>query len=305
VFGHKPSYGLVPMRGHIPPPPGCLSEGVMGVAGPLARSAYDLELALDLVARPNELDRKGKAWRLPRPRRETLQEFRVALWADDQDYPVDPGYLAAIHAFADDLRKLGVKVEEARPPIDPAASHDIYVATLFGVWANGLPQEAFGAYATVNAGLAADDKSWAAQIARAVSQNMREWGLIQERREHLMRAWEAFLRDYDVLIAPVMTTPAFPHDTSGHDHTAQVHRTIKVGNETRPYLDNLIWPGLITVANLPATAVPIRRQVDGVPVGVQVAGGFLEDRTTLCFAQLVEEEFGGFIAPDEKLFVGV
>jgi amidase len=305
VFGHKPSHGLVPLRGHIPPPPGCLSEGMLGVAGPLARSAYDLELALDLLARPAELDRKGKVWKLPPPRREKLQDFRVALWADDKDYPVDPGYLAAIHAFADDLRKLGVTVEEARPKIDPAASNDIYQATLFGIWGSGLPEEGLKAYAAASAGLGPDDKSWPARISRAVSQSVRDWNRLQEKREHLMRAWQPFFRDYDVLIAPVMTTPAFPHDTSGHDHTARLYRTIKVGSATRPYLDNLIWPGLITVANLPATAVPIRRQVDGVPVGVQVAGGFLEDRTTLCFAQLVEEEFGGFIAPDEALFAGV
>ena len=305
VFGHKPSYGLVPMRGHIPPPPGCLSEAVMGVAGPIARSAYDLELALDLVARPNDLDRKGKVWRLPPPRRERLQDFRVALWADDKHYPVDPAYLAAIHAFADDLRKLGVKVNEARPQIDPLASDDIFVATLFGIWSNGLPEEQIRAYAAAMAGFAADDRSWPARIGRAFGQNVRDWSRLQEKREHLMRAWVPFFGDYDVLIAPVMTTAAFPHDTSGHDHSAQLHRTIKVGSGTRPYLDNLMWPGLITVAELPATAVPIRRMVDGVPVGVQVAGGFLEDRTTLCFAQLIEEEFGGFIPPDEKLFVGV
>jgi amidase len=119
----------------------------------------------------------------------------------------------------------------------------------------------------------------------------------------MRRAWAAFFETFDVLIAPVMTTLAFPHDTSGTDHTAQLHRTIKVGNETRPYLDNLIWPGLITVVNLPATALPTRRFVDGLPAGVQVVGDYLEDRTTLRFAQLVEQALGGFIAPDEKLYV--
>jgi amidase len=97
-----------------------------------------------------------------------------------------------------------------------------------------------------------------------------------------------------------MSTVAFPHDTSGADHTAQMHRTVQVGSETRPYLDNLIWPGVITLVNLPSTAVPMRHRVGGLPAGVQVVSGFLDDRTTLRFAQLVEDEFGGFVAPDES-----
>ncbi|MEJ2117723.1 MAG: amidase family protein, partial [Alphaproteobacteria bacterium] len=64
-----------------------------------------------------------------------------------------------------------------------------------------------------------------------------------------------------------------------------------------PYLDNLAWPGLVTVANLPATAIPTGRMVGNVPAGVQIVGPYLGDRTTLRFAQLVERELGGFHAP--------
>jgi amidase len=44
VYGHKPSYGIVSLKGHIPPPPGYLMQPELSVAGPLARSAVDLEL---------------------------------------------------------------------------------------------------------------------------------------------------------------------------------------------------------------------------------------------------------------------
>jgi amidase len=278
----------------------------MEVAGPLARSAYDLELALDVLAAPNDLDRKGKIWKLPNARRERLQDFRVALWADTKNYPVDPGYLAAIHAFADDLRKLGVRIDDkARPAIDPADSNETYIATLFGMWGGGLPDEVFAAYVTAAAGLDPKDKSWAARIGRAAGQNLRSWDRLQEKRAKLRRAWEAFFRDFDILICPVMVTPAFPHDTSGADHTAQLHRTMKVGNETLPYLDNLIWPGLITLVNLPSTVVPTRHLTEGLPTGVQIVSGYLDDRTTLGFAQLIEDELGGFMAPQESTFADV
>jgi len=35
----------------------------------------------------------------------------------------------------------------------------------------------------------------------------------------------------------------------------------------------------------------------GLPIGVQIVGPHLEDRTTIAFAGLVEREFGGFVPP--------
>jgi len=303
TFGQKPSHGLVPLYGHIPPEPRALRDIEMEVAGPLARSAYDLEALFDVIAGPNDLDRKGKVWRLPEPRRAKLRDFRVALWADTKSYPVDPGYLGTIHAFAADLRKAGVTIDDkARPAIDPEESNETYIAALFGMWGGGLSEEAFQGYVKASTGLAPSDKSWPARIGRAAAQTLRDWDRLQEKRARMRRAWEAFFQDFDILICPVMATPAFPHDTSGADHTAQLHRTMKVGHDTLPYLDNLIWPGLITFVNLPSTVVPTRHFANGLPCGVQVVSGFLDDRTTLRFAQLVEDDFGGFIAPDDALW---
>ena len=116
-------------------------------------------------------------------------------------------------------------------------------------------------------------------------------------RENLYRRWRDFFRNYDVLLCPITPTVAFPHDTSGTDITAQFSRTISVNGTQRPYLDNLAWPGVITVANLPATAVPTRRFVGGLPVGLQIVGPYMEDRTPLRFAQFCAREFGGFMPP--------
>jgi amidase len=53
----------------------------------------------------------------------------------------------------------------------------------------------------------------------------------------------------------------------------------------------------VTVANLPATAIPTRWLVEGLPAGVQIVGPYLEDRTPLKFAQLLERALGGFMPP--------
>ena len=92
-------------------------------------------------------------------------------------------------------------------------------------------------------------------------------------------------------------TVAFPHDVERSDFAAQFVRTLAVGDRRIPYLDNLAWPGLATVAYLPATAMPTGALVGSVPAGVQIIGPFLGDRTTLRFARLVERELGSFQAP--------
>lgn len=300
VYGHKPSYGVVPMRGHIPPPPGGLHTIELGVAGPLARSADDLELALDVLAGAAELERTAWLLRIPPSRHASLRDFRVALWADAGSFAVDARCLAALQEYATDLRELGVKVDNAaRPELDPHESHDLYIEVLFSVFSGGMPEEVLQQFAGAAAGLPPEDKSYPARIGRAVQISHHRFMQLAERREHLFRTWRRFFEQYDVLLCPVMPTVAFPHDASGDEfgHLAQYHRVMQVDGKARPYLDGLQWPGLITVANLPSTVVPTGRLIDGLPMGVQVVGPYLEDRTSLRFAQLVEQALGGFVPP--------
>jgi amidase len=297
VYGHKPSYGTVSVRGHIPPPPGHLLKVDLAVAGPLARSARDLELALDLLCGPGDLEEKAIAITLPASRHEDLRDFRVAVWADASSFPLDDACRRAIDAYTADLRSLGVNVnEEARPDIDPQRCYEIYLSTLFGIVGAGVPEPVLRAFARA-AETAPANRFYEPLLARAVTQSLREWMAMADEREKLCRQWAEFFKDYDVLVCPVTPTVAFPHDTSGTDITAQFSRTIRVNNEPRAYMDNLAWPGLVSVANLPATAVPTGRLVDGLPVGLQVVGPYLEDRTPLRFAQLVEAQLGGFSPP--------
>lgn len=64
-----------------------------------------------------------------------------------------------------------------------------------------------------------------------------------------------------------------------------------------PYFDQLAWPGVAIAAGLPATVAPLERDAAGLPIGVAINGPFLEDRTTIGFARLIEQAFGGFVPP--------
>ena len=92
---------------------------------------------------------------------------------------------------------------------------------------------------------------------------------------------------------PAMPTAAIPHD---HSHP-MVERRILVDGVERPYIDQLKWAGLVGVAFLPATVVPVGTNEKGLPIGVQVVGPFLEDLTTLDVARRIESNSGGFKRP--------
>lgn len=296
VYGHKPSYGLISTEGHIPPPPGHVAPVELGVAGPLARSAFDLEMLFDVVLGTPDWDAAGAALQLPTARHDDLRSFRVAVWNDAEAYPLDDAYAAAIEGVADDLARLGVKVNrQARPPIDAAASYDVYLQILFGIIGGGLPPQA--REGLLAAGEAAESGSYPRRVGDAVRQSLSQHFAATEARHQLYRAWRRFFAEYDVLLCPVTPTVAFPHDVERLDLAAQFTRRLKVNSGTIPYTDNLAWPGLATVANLPATAIPTGRRVGSVPAGVQVVGPYLGDRTTLRFAQLVEQALGGFARP--------
>jgi amidase len=121
----------------------------------------------------------------------------------------------------------------------------------------------------------------------------RDWIATNEARSLLRQRWSELFREWDVVLCPPMATPAFLHD-QGLDREA---RRIEIDGLLYPYEDQTAWPSVATLPGLPVTVVPIDRLDSGLPIGVQIIGPYLEDRTTLAFAALIEREFGGFVPP--------
>ena len=100
---------------------------------------------------------------------------------------------------------------------------------------------------------------------------------------------------YQVPLGRLRTGPCVP--AVHHDHGHVYGRTIDVNGERRPYLDLMGWANLASVAYLPATVAPVGRTADGLPVGIQIIGPYLEDRTPMHIAKLMEDVTGGFVPP--------
>ena len=78
-----------------------------------------------------------------------------------------------------------------------------------------------------------------------------------------------------------------------------IFRKLDGASGARPYMDQLVWPGMVGVAYLPSTVAPIGCTPEGLPVGAQIVGPYLEDRTTIDIARRLQPIVGGFIAPPD------
>jgi amidase len=257
VFGHKPSYNLVPQRGHAPPG----LDGVgppLNVVGPMARGVADLVLAMDVLAGPADEEAVGYRRALPPPRHGRLADFRVLVIDHHPLAKADSEIIAALDRLAANLETAGARVARRTPLLpDLEAAHHIYAGILMTAMSRGAPLggEPMNAHAYMNA--------LDAQLA-------------------VRRRWGALFGAFDVVLAPCMGVVAFPHQDG--EFATRIHT---IDGEATPYGDQVAWPGMATFANLPATAAPIGVTRAGLPIGAQIIGPYLEDFTSLAFAGLI------------------
>jgi amidase len=293
VYAHKPTFGLVPSRGHTPPP--LPFDRDLSVIGPMTRSAADLSLLLDVIAGPDPLE-AGKAFQLalPAPRHRELKDFRVLLLATDPVMPTSAVVRGQIEQLAANLGNKGMAVTRESPLLpDFAVSSRLYMRMLMSFLAVSFAPEVYASAQDAAAKLSADDKSLAAERLRGIALSHRDWLMADGGRTRLRAQWRELFRHFDAVICPIMPTPAYPHDHSEDQET----RRIDIDGKAYVYPNQLAWPGIATLPGLPATAIPIGLSPQGLPVGVQIVGPWLEDRTPLKLAELIEREFGGFVPP--------
>ncbi len=263
IWGHKPSWGIVPSTGYLDHPKGGTTEADINVLGPLTRSCDDAELLVDVLLRnerpwvPQLTDAPGD-----------VRELRVAAWLDDPFCEVDAEVLAVLEPAVDALATSGVSVDRgARPELDPDDA-----------WRTGL---------------------WLVRSAMTLAGTSDrythgEWLTNHAKRERFRLAWAKFFSHYDALIAPVAFIPPFEHMQQG----TFGERTHVCNGVERPYLDMTRWTILTGMAYLPATVPPLGlTPTDGLPIGAQVVGPYGGDNVTLALARHFGEVAGGYVPP--------
>lgn len=267
VFGHKPSFGVVPTLGYLDEPRGGDTESDVNTFGPIARSARDLALLLDLLVMPTPDRAPAVRIELPRPDVSTLAGLRVAAWIDEPAMPIESGMRGVLHGAVDAMEAAGALVDRgARPAIDPAT------------WIDGA--RLIGAAVSVS-----DDDERPLTHQR--------WLRMHRDRERRRAEWARFFTSFDVLVCPVTTVVAFEHAHEGGWDT----RSVPFDDGTIRYLELEAWPATIGAAYLPSTSVPVGRTDAGLPVGMQVVSPFLHDHRSIAVAALVADACSGGYRP--------
>lgn len=255
IFGHKPTYGIVPLRGHGFPG----TDGVdapLAVVGPMARNVRDLTETLDIIAGP-----EGPGYRLalPAPSHKELKDFRVRVIREMPGVPIDKDTASALNAFTSKLDDAGIDFSESTEGYpDFVRMMEAYIRMLNTVITQGNPD------------------------ARPISAH--EWMALQSEQLAVTRQWTKVFRETDIIISPIFSTPAFTYLTEPD----WSKRQLPIDGKLHPYGSQLSWAAIATYAGLPATAIPVAKNKAGLPIGLQLIGAPYADLTTLRFAGLCE-----------------
>ncbi|TVP56755.1 MAG: amidase [Halomonadaceae bacterium] len=302
IYGHKPSRGIVSLRGHIPGPVGTLSQPDLAVGGPMARSADDLAFLLEIIAAAPT--HEGPHWQvvLPPCRLTALSQVRVATRFSDPLTPIEDELGEQYQTLAGALEAAGATVSHCQSPlINHEGILPLYYNLLGTLLGSGFKakqrrqmrwversMKIFGRWIKATHGID--------QYAAGVNQSFLQWVSHHEQREQLRAAVvRKVFADADVLLTPVAPTTAIPHDHS----MPMFKRHISVNGNPRPYTDKMNWIALATVLGLPATSAPIGKDRHGLPINVQIIGAPGMDLTTIGVAQLMEQAgLSRFTAPE-------
>lgn len=289
VFGHKPTWMLLPPRGHATR--GVLSPSDISVIGPLARSAADLALVVDICAGPDEIASRGLRLELPKLAK-APGDLNVAVWRDDEMALVDDSVSARVDAVADALEQAGAEVDFEARPVEAEYAHTVYQCLLQATLSARLPEERYEAVRQRVEAMDPTDTSRSTVVQRSQVARFRDWTANNEQRTHLRWQWHAFFERFDVLVAPIMSTSAILHD-----HRPFGYRMLTVNGRQEPYFNQVFWAGLANGAYLPATVIPTGPDDNGLPIGVQIIGPEYGDLVTIGIAAFLERQGFAFRPP--------
>lgn len=283
VFAHRPSHGIVPMRGFAPPmaPRTRHVQAVdQAVVGPLARSAADLRLALDVLAGPDVPSSTGLRLSLPPARHTELRDYRVLVLDEHPLIPTAAAIREALQDLAKRLADAGCRVgRETRDAPDLKDLNETFTSLLMALMGVDASDEEYAAAAE-----AAGRGNWTQQ---RMTMSHRDWMRLDRHRLALAEEWSRTFGRWDAVLCPAAPCTAFAHDVRPFHE-----RTLSVDGAEMSYEKLPCWTTLATPNGLPVTTIPLGSDAAGLPIGAQLVGPTMEDHTPIALADLLERQLG-------------
>lgn len=257
VWGHKTTWGLVPKHGHDFPGVSrsdgfvAAHDGVLSIAGPLARNPADLAVLVEVGAEV-PLRRRSKP----------LAQVRLLAITDLPGAPVDASVREPTEAALDALARAGVQIDRASDLLpDQSRHYRSYLKMMNIAMSGGAP--------------APDGKQASA----------RDWFALLDAQAACMAEWEALFSVYDFVLAPPAPVLAVPHADQ-----AVFRDTLTINGQTEPGSCGLVWSGMATFPGLPSTVLPIGTGTylgADLPCGMQVIGPRWSDLDCIAAAEAI------------------
>jgi len=259
LVGLKATFGRVPAW-----PPSLTGE--LSNTGPMARTALDCALVMNVITRPDARD----AYALPEDGTNyakkldgKLKKLRVGFVLRFGDHPLDIEVAALVTKAARDFEKLGCKVEEAQAPFSYAEAGRTFVVHWLAALQRLLqiyPESRHGEF----------DPNLLASAKAGLRYSLQDVVNAQASRRELAIAWNLFFAKYDLLLSPAVAVQPF-----------EAAKNLPDGPDGKA---NALWSPYTSQFNLsrhPAATVPCGLGRDGLPIGLQIASGHYKDALVL------------------------
>lgn len=294
LYGLKPTEDTIPRHGNIPLPPKRKTYLVhMAQAGPLARTAEDVEILWKVIVGPHESDRKTPRIDWHVPAKASLSEYKIACVDGWPEYPVSSEVSQTIKGFVEKLQQQECKVENASPA---GNLHEESLNLWMGIFpylvAQGVPQNV---RALLKRDMSSNGfkglKKHRSEFDKAFRMSANHYGEMMLRRKIAVARWESFFNDFDLLICPAGFGPAYRRTKPGSKLSC---------DGTEMIYANYLWAFLacFNASGHPAMNVPLGLGKQGLPFGAQIVGPYWSEPDLINFARLASELSEGFVRPD-------
>ena len=271
----KPTPGRIPARGHLLPCVGPFS--ILGVVGPMARTMKDVALLFQTLSGSEAADPSGAPVQLRLVNEAELLSKPIAVLEDDGLVPVTEETWEAVRSAARALEERGFETRSFGSASLEAARR---LWWKFFVRCGRMLLEPI-----IHA--KEDQLSDTFRYFLSVARNepllngdelLHAW----TECDHLRSALLHELAPYSALITPVSSVPAFRHG----------EREWTIEGERVEYFDVMRFTQWFNLLGAPAAAVPVGRSIDGLPIGVQIAGRPYHDEAVLYIGEILDRDFG-------------
>jgi fatty acid amide hydrolase 2 len=290
VFGHKGSGGLIPNRGQYPAPDNPIR---ILSTGPLSRRAADLMPLVNLMKGKDGIDESVLDIELQQNFKVDYSTLQVFNLAEIKGKSVDDDLKVAQQKVVDFLVSKGATNREFYLPAFNKA---------FDIWSSVMAKESgrsgyakllgYDSSATllkhfILAFLRVSPHTFPS-ILLGLTENSTYW--FPKKMERMIQLGEDMKEELNNVLGgnSILLFPSHPRVAPSH---------------YIPYIKPFafVYTGILNIAEIPVTQVPLGLNEKGLPLGVQVGAAHGKDHLTIAVAEDLEQAFGGWVLPSDLI----